>query len=207
MKTLSLKQLQVLGSLSTKAYRQLADGGLVCEDYNEWRKTFTFDIVGKDSWKACVQTDFVPLQNAFRAILGMKPKADRTPQTPEQSLQWTIEERVKHWELSAAYVGKIVAERFGRPWARDCRSVAQMMVGMDEETLKHLLWTIQDRARKLAKRESEALGIAPPIEVHSSRSTMPPSRLAAARGDTLAEPLPTPRRRPATATKGGRRGC
>lgn len=207
MKTLSLKQLQVLGSLSNKAYRQLADGGLVCEDYNEWRKTFTFDIVGKDSWKACVQTDFVPLQNAFRAILGMKPKADRTPQTDAASLIWTIKDRCQHWELRPAYVAPIVADKCHRPWVKPSMTLDEMLAGLDCDTLRQLLYTIQNRARAKAKKDAARLGLDAPAEVHSSRSTMPPSRLAAARGDTLAEPLPTPRRRPATATKGGRRGC
>lgn len=198
MKTLSAKQLKVLGSLSNQAYRQLAGGGLVCESYNDWRRGFTFDIVGKDSWRACEQVDFIPLQNAFRAILGLPPKEDNTPQTPEQRLLWTILNRCEHWELNVAYVAEIVAKRFGRPWAVHCRTIEEMARGMEYKELLHLLYTIQARARKLVQKEAAAHGMEPPAEVHTSRSTIPPARLAEARGDIVAANcLPKPGQYPA----------
>lgn len=188
MKTLSKRQLQVLGSTSNKAYRRLCGGGLRPGDYDEWRKGFTFDVTGRDSWRELDQVHYIPLLNALRAILGQPPVADRTPQNDEASMLWTIRDRAAHWELSTAYVAAIVRDKFNRPWATGEMTLEAMLAGLGYRELRDLLYTLEARGRARSKKEAAALGVPPPQEVHASRSTAPPPRLAAWRGDKTAAP-------------------
>lgn len=186
MKALSKRQLQVLGSTSNKAYRHLCGGGLRPGDYDEWRKGFTFDVTGRGSWRELDQVHYIPMLNALRAILGQAPVADRTPQSDEASLLWTIRDRAQHWELSNAYLAAIVRDKFSRPWATGEMTMERMLAGLSCRELSSFLYTIEARGRARAKKDAAALGVPPPQEVHASRSTAPPPRLAAWRGDRLA---------------------
>lgn len=188
MKTLSKRQLQVLGSTSNKAYRHLCGGGLRPGGYDEWRKGFTFDVTGRDSWRELDQTHYIPLLNALRAILGLPPVADRTPQSDEAALIWTLRDRAAHWEFSNAYIAAIVRDKFARPWATGEMTLERMLAGLSCRELNQLIWTIQRAGKKRSKKEAAALGLPDPQEVHTSRSTVPPPRLAAWRGDIPAAP-------------------
>lgn len=61
--------------------------------------------------------------------------------------------------------------------------------------MKQLVYTIEARGRRREKKSAEKLDLPAPAEVHISRSTMPPQRLADWRGDVLATPAAKPRRR------------
>lgn len=188
MKTLSKRQLQVLGSTSNKAHRHLCGCGLEEPgDYEAWRHGFTFDVCGIDSWRQLEQKHYIPLLNAFRRVLGQPPVADRTPQNDEASLLWTIRDRAAHWELSSAYLAAIVRDKFARPWATAEMTLERILAGLSARDLRSFLYTIEARGRARAKKEAAALGVPPPQEVHASRSTVPPPRLAAWRGDKTAE--------------------
>lgn len=188
MKTLSKRQLQVLGSTSNKAHRHLCGCGLEeLSGYEAWRHGFTFDVCGIDSWRQLEQKHYIPLLNAFRRVLGLPPVADRTPKNDEASMLWTIRDRAAHWELSTAYVAAIVRDKFNRPWATGEMTLEAMLAGLGYRELRDLLYTLEARGRARSKKEAAALGVPPPQEVHASRSTAPPTRLAAWRGDKTAE--------------------
>jgi len=190
MKNLSAAQLKVLGCLSGKAYKRLVSVGAVQEPYDEWRHAYTARICeGIESWRALAQRHYIPLCNAYRSILGKAPMADNTPKNDAAALIWTIRNRARHWELPTAYLAAIIADKAGRPWLNGAMSLEQMLDGLDAATLRHILYTVQARGRARAKQDSDRLGIAPPVEIHTSRSTMPPAKLAAWRGDTMATPL------------------
>lgn len=197
MKTLSRLQLAQLGSISRKAWNHLQAIGFKCGPYQEWRHEFTADhCAGRSSWRQLLQSDYVPLCNAFRAIYGGQQKQDHTP-TQEQALIYTIKDRCQHWEAPRPYVAKIVADKTGRHWITPETSLDTMLAGLGANILRQILYTLQNRLRKLAKRDAEALGLPEAPETHTSRSTIPPARLAAARGDIDAAPRPQPRRNPA----------
>lgn len=187
MKALSKKQLSVLGQAARKAWRHLADGGMRPGDFAEWRQGFTFDQVQRASWHECDQRHFVPLLNAFRAVVGQAPVADRTPKDDEAALVWTLKDRVQHWELRPGYVAAVIADKCGRQWVTKDMTLERMVAGLTSRELRQLLFTLEARARAKARKEAAAAGLPAPVEVHTSRSTMPPARLAAARGDELAE--------------------
>lgn len=201
MKNLSAKQLKVLGSLSNQAYKRAVatgtTGGLL---YDEWRHQFTADHCGgQHSWRLLQQRHFVPLCNAFLRMLGRQPMRDNTPQTDEAALIYTIKDRVQHWEAPLPYIARIVANRTGRPYTPEA-DLDAMLAGLDASTLRQLICTIERACRNLTNRAAEALGLPAPVEVHASRSTMPPARLAAYRGDVAT--TPEQRRRKSTP-----RGC
>ena len=205
MKTLSQKQLRVLGSLSTQAYRRLckvgATGG---QSYEEWRHGYTALIcAGLDSWRALTQQHYIPLCNAFLGILGKAPMADNTPKDDAAALIHTIKDRVEHWEAPLAYVARIVANKTGRDWVQGKMPLETQLGGLDCQTLRQLLYTIERACRNRAKRECEAMGCPPPVEVHASRSTVPPKRLAQHRGDVPPPPLPPTRRKAPAAPRQG----
>lgn len=192
MRSLSLAQLKVLGCLSRKAYGHLAGMGVVRVGYEEWRHSYTAQICdGLDSWRMLDQRHYIPLCNAYRAILGKAPRADNTPKDEAAALIWTIRDRARHWELPLAYIAAIVADKTGRNWINGSMSLDHILAGLDATTLRHILYTLQARGRTRAQKDSNRLGLDPPNEIHTSRSTMPPARLAAWRGDLMAAPLPT----------------
>lgn len=199
MKTLSRVQLAQLGALSTRAWKHLcACGATGGTDYEEWRHDFTADHCGgRSSWRTLYQTDYVPLCNAFRAIYGGKQKQDNTPQSDAAALVYTIRDRLAHWETPPAYFAAIVRDKCRRPWVKPGMSVEAMLAGLGETELRQLLYTLEARMRSLTARTAAAADLPAPAEVHRSRSTVPPARLAAARGDIIAAPLPQPRRKPA----------
>ena len=194
MKTLSHKQLAQLGRESTQAYPRVPGVGT----YDSWRHEFTAQICGGiSSWRRLEQRHYIPLLNAFRAINGKAPLADRTPKDDAAALIWTLRDRIAFWELEPAYVAAIVRDKTARPWIRADMSLDTMLAGLDPTTLRQLLYTLQARARARAKKAAAATHTSPPQEVHISRSTIPPPRLADHRGDTLAAPPPRPCHRPA----------
>ncbi len=201
MKKLSQKQLKVIGSLSHQAYKRAqatgTTGGLL---YDEWRHQFTADQCGgQHSWRLLEQRHYIPLCNAFLRVLGRPVMRDNTPKTDAAALIYTIKDRVQHWEAPLPYIARIVANRTGRPYTPEA-DLDTMLAGLDAEPLRQLIYTIERACRNRAKREADALGLPAPVEVHASRSTMPPPRLAAHRGDVAATPLPRAR-------KSSPRGC
>lgn len=188
MKNLSKTQLSVLGQLSTKAYRHLVAVGYPSNGYDDWRHEFTADHCGGiDSWRKLTQQHYVPLCNALRAIIGLKPMADNTPKTDAAALIWTIRDRARHWELSTAYITAIARDKFG----------TDNLQTLTCHQLRQLLITIQARGRRRTAKIAECFEVDAPAEVHTSRSTVPPSRLKDWRGDIDASPRPTRRKRPA----------
>lgn len=196
MKNLSLKQLAQLGRESTQAYPRVPGVGT----YDAWRHEFTAQICGGiTSWRKLEQRHYIPLLNAFRAINGKAPLADRTPKDDAAALIWTLRDRIAFWELEPAYVAAIVRDKTARPWIRADMSLDTMLAGVDATTLRQLLYTLQARARARAKKAAAATHTSQPVEVHISRSTMPPPRLAEHRGDTFAPPQHTRCHTPASA--------
>ncbi len=192
MKHWSKAQFAVAGQLANKAYRHLQAVGCPLADFDDWRHEVTADICSAASWRDLVQTDYVPLCNYFRAIIGAPQHSDNTPKTEEEALMWTIRDRLAHWEASPAYIAAIVKGKTGR----DCHagmSWGRMMEGLPASTLRHLLFTFEARLRAKNSKSAAAFGVEAPAEVHISRSTMPPARLAEWRGDVLATPAPRPR--------------
>lgn len=187
MKTLSDKQKKVLGSLSNKAFRCGCSGGL---SYEDWRHEVTFHATGKESWRELTQAEYVPLCNAFRRILGLPPMADRTPKDDRQALLYALHDRMAHWECPAAYWAKIVRERFGRHHVTASTPFDTAVADFTARELLDLLRTLNNRLRKRSAKDSQALGIPPAVEVHTTPGTMPPPRLASHRGDIL---TPRPR--------------
>lgn len=188
MKNLSKTQLSVLGQLSTKAHRHLVAVGYPSNGYDEWRHEFTADHCGGiDSWRKLTQQHYVPLCNALRAIIGLKPMADNTPKTDAAALIWTIRDRARHWELSTAYITAIARDKFG----------TDNLQTLTCHQLRQLLITIQARGRRRTAKIAERFEVDAPAEVHTSRSTVPPSRLKDWRGDIDASPRPTSRKRSA----------
>lgn len=190
MKTLSAKQMKVLGSLSWRAYRLLASRGHVQELYDDWRHSYTEDVTGCTSWRALSQRQYIPLVNALRGICGLPAVDDNTPQDKAASLAWTVQDRSAFWELPLAYVAAIVADKFKRPDATSARSWSELLTPLDAGQMKQLVYTIEARGRRREQKAAEKLGLPAPAEVHISRSTMPPQRLADWRGDVLATPTP-----------------
>ncbi len=70
-----------------------------------------------------------------------------------------------------------------------------MLTGLPEKIIRDILITLENRGRRINKKESAALGIDAPARVHVSRSTVPPERLAEYHGDVVATPTVKPRRR------------
>jgi len=189
MKHLSPAQLKALGSLTRKAHKHLVSIGAEQRTYDQWRHAYTAQTCeGIESWRTLEQRHYIPLCNACRRILGIPLQADNTPRDDASALKWTIRDRARHWELPPGYLAAIIADKTNRPWINSTMTLEQMLNGLNTTTLRHLLYTIQARGRKRAEKDSLRLGIAPPVETHSSRSTLPPAKLAAWRGDTLATP-------------------
>lgn len=197
MKTLSQKQLRVLGSLSNQAYRRLCNMGAAGgQSYVEWRHGYTAQIcAGLDSWRTLTQQHYIPLCNAFLGILGKAPMTDNTPKTDVAALIYTIRERMSHWEAPKAYVTRIIANKTGRSWLTSSTPLDVQLSGLDCDTLRQLIYTLERACRNRVKRDSERLGVPVPPEVHASRSTVPPKRLAQQRGDIPPPPLSPPRRK------------
>ncbi len=204
MKPLTARQKQVLGSLSRRVYNLLASRGHVQELYDDWRHTFTADVTGRASWRALNQSHYVPLVNALRGILGLEPMADNTPADERASLAWTIKDRAAFWELNLAYVRAIVADKFHRPQAREAADWDALLSPLDGRQLKQLVFTIEARGRKRTAKSAAKHEVPAPVEVHTSRATMPPPRLAEVRGDVMLEQDEKPRRR---ARKGKEQAC
>jgi len=192
MKTLSAKQLKALGSLSRRAYRLLASRGHVQETYDDWRHSYTQDVTGCASWRALGQLQYIPLVNALRGICGLPAAVDNTPQDKAASLAWTVRDRCAFWELPLAYVAAIVADKFRLPDAVAARSWAELLAPLDAGQMKLLVYTVEARGRRREKKVADKLDLPAPAEVHLSRSTMPPQRLADYRGDMLCQPEPAP---------------
>ncbi len=197
MNSLSKKQLQVLGSLSNQAYQACVaagtTGGL---SYDEWRHQSTADQCGgQDSWRLLEQRHFIPLCNFFLKVIGKPPMKDRTPKTPEESMIETLKDRMRQWEAPMPYVARIVANKTGKQYTPGA-SLEELLAGLDARTVWQLVITIERACRRRVARRSAELGIPAPVEVHASRSTMPPPRLAAWRGDVRTEPPSTRTRMP-----------
>ena len=189
MKHLSPAQLKVLGSLSRKAHNHLISVGAEQRTYDEWRHAYTAQTCeGIESWRALEQRHYIPLCNACRRILSKAPLKDNTPRNAASALKWTIKDRATHWELPTEYLAAIIADKTSRPWINGTMTLEQMLEGLNTTTLRHILYTIQARGRARTKKDSNRLGIAPPVEIHTSRSTIPPPKLAAWRGDTIIPP-------------------
>ena len=197
MKNLSKSQLAVLGQLSVKAYRQLVAVGYPTNGYDDWRHEFTADHCGGiESWRRLSQQHYVPLCNALRAVIGLKPMADNTPKNDAAALIWTIRDRARFWELSPAYIAAIVRDKFGVE-THAGQSLDTMLAGLNFRQLRQLLYTIQARGRRATAKTAERLLLDVPAEVHTSRSTIPPDRLKTWRGDIDASPRPIRCKRPA----------
>lgn len=200
MKTLSKKQLATLGAVSHRAYKHLRGTGLPLGDYATWRHEFTaLHCGGRTSWHTLYQTDYTALRNAFAAVYGGTQKVDNTPKSDADALIYAIRNTVNHWDIPAAYVAKVIAGKASRPWVTPEMSLDAMLAGVPEKTLRHILITLENRFRKKYKQESEAMGIDAPARVHVLRSTVPPTRVAAYKGDIIATPTVRPRRKKNTA--------
>lgn len=184
MRPLSAKQKKVLGSLANQAFRRGCGGGL---SYDEFRHETTANATGLQSWRDLGQEHYVPLCNAFRAMLGLPPMQDNTPRSTTEARLHTLRDRIRHWECPAAYWAKIIRERFGRMWVSEHTPLEVAVSDFSDTELKHLIMTLENRCREHNRKESAALGIPPAVEVHSTPATMPPPRLAAYRGDILTE--------------------
>lgn len=196
MKTLSKKQLATLGAVSSRAYKHLQGTGMPLGSYVEWRHEFTgLHCGGRTSWRTLYQTDYVPLLNAFAACYGGTQKADNTPKSDAEALIYEIRNVVRYWEIPRAYVAKVVAGKARRPWVTPDMNLDAMLTGVPENILRQLLITLENRGRRINKKESTALGIDAPARVHVSRSTVPPPRLVDYHGDVVATPTVKPRRR------------
>ncbi|MGN0868042.1 MAG: hypothetical protein ACI4O9_00770 [Akkermansia sp.] len=177
--------------------------GLPVGDYIAWRHEFTaMHCGGRSSWRELVQTDYVPLLNAFSACYGGTQKADNTPQSDAEALIYEIRNVVRYWELPRAYVAKVVAGKARRPWVTPDMSLDAMLAGLSSDLLRQLLMTLENRGRAINKKGSAALGIDAPARVHISRSTAPPPRLAFYHGDVVETPTVKPRRRANLPTPG-----
>lgn len=190
MKKLSLKQLRTLGKMAHAVHKLVGCG----MPFDEWRRACTSAVTGRDSWKELVQSDYIPLLNAFRRSLGMPPAPDRTPKDKHASLLWTLADRVQHWGLSPAYVAAIAADKFNRPELASERRLDAICAGLTDTEMHQLLYTVQRAARRSVARTAEKYNLPPACEIHTSPSTMPPPRLAEYRGDMLAAPPRKPRR-------------
>ncbi len=188
MKKLSGKQLKVLGLMSTKAYKLLASMGAESAPYDEWRHDFTKEVTGRASWKELRQGDYIPLLNAYRRILGLPLVADKTPQDEKAANIWKLQDRCHYYEMSVAYVAAIAAGKFSTPALRQARTLDELCSGLDARQVFDLYITVKARGEAREKKEAARLGIPPSTAAHASPSTMPPPRLAAARGDTLLKP-------------------
>lgn len=193
MKTrLSKKQLQVLGALSNRAYNALLRQGCVCERYDDWRRSYTALVTGCTSWRALYQHDYIPLVNALRSLIGLRPVADHTPLNPASSLAWTIKDRCAFWELSIPYVATIVANKFHCPQALTATTWDDLLRLLDTAQLKQLIYTIEARGRARENKSAAQHNLPIPTELHASPATMPPPRLAKWRGDQLVTPISVP---------------
>ena len=189
MKTLSKKQLAVLGNLSTRAYRHLVAVGYPSNGYDDWRHEFTADHCnGIDTWRSLTQQHYIPLCNALRTILDLPLLQDNTPQTPEDALIWTIRDRSHHWELTPAYIAAIARDKFG----------TDNLQNLTCKQLLHLIYTLQRAGKHRTDKLSKQLNIPTPPQIHTSRSTLPPPRLKNWRGDIDASPRPQRGRRSAS---------
>ncbi len=184
MKNLSHPQLAVLGQLSRKAYRHLQAVGCPVEEYDVWRHEVTAEVCSASSWRELSQKDYVPLCNYFRSIIGLPQRPDNTPPTEEAAMLWTIRDRLAFWRAEPAYIAAIVQSKTGRR-CHGGMTWDEMMAGLTLRALRQLLYTFEARLRKRAEKKSDALGIPAPVEVHTSRSTVPPERLKDWRGDVL----------------------
>ena len=182
-KPLTKKQLAVLGTMARKAWA-VAGGG---EPFDEWRQGFTFDAVGRDSWHACGQGEYIPLLNALRRAQGLPPVPDRTPKDDEAKLLFQVKDRAEFYGFRPEYVAAIVRGKFGRPWVTGDMSLDRMCAGLTAHQLGQLRTTLRNRGEARKRKEAAAAGLPVPATVHASRSTMPPPRLAAHFGDEIAD--------------------
>jgi len=197
MKPLSKLQLARLGLESNLAYKRLQAVGYPLPPYPTWRREFTAERCnGRNSWKALDQRDYIPLLNAFAAIHGGAQQQNRTPKCDEEAKIYAIRNIIRHWELPAAYVAKIIAGKTSRPWISADTPLDSMLIGVPANTLRQIAITLENRARALHKKECAALGIPQSSRVHVSPSTVPPGSLPEYLGDTLALPAPRPRPAP-----------
>ncbi len=185
MRKLSAKQLKTLGCMSSKAFKLLLSMGAEDRPYDEWRHAVNNQITGRSSWKELVQGDYIPLLNAYRRILGLSAVADNTPRDAHAANTWMLVDRCRYWEIAPAYVAAIAAGKFKRPELKSARTLDDVCANLDARQVHDLYITVKARAKAKEKRDAAHLGIPPIAEVHTSPATMPPPRLAAARGDTL----------------------
>lgn len=197
MKGLSIKQKTTLAIMARQAYRQLESVGAADEPFDDWRHRISQEICGVASWQRMGQGHYIPLLNGLRRMLGLPPVPDRTPRDRTEALKHQLRDRMQQWELRVGYVASIVARKFGMPERKAERNLDALLHGLDEEQLLHLTYTIERAGRRIAQREAAAHDLPAPVEVHTSAASMPPARLAAWRGDVMAEPPRKPRRRSA----------
>lgn len=197
MKGLSLKQKQVLGAMARRSWLLLTGSGAVDAPFDAWRHAFTKECCGVESWMEMGQKHYIPLLNGLRRVQGLPPVEDNTPQSKVESLVWTIRDCMRKWELRAAYVAAIVADKFARPHLRKVRCVDTLLAGLGVQELMQVIYTLERCGKRISERTSMELGLPMPKEIHASPATMPPPRLAAWRGDTLAEAPRSTRRKAA----------
>lgn len=154
MKPLTHKQLASLAIAARHAYDCLAADGTVRCDFAQWRRNLTRVHTGKFSWRNCTQSDYIPLYNAFAGILG-RPTAVATTARTEKSKQlvWCIRTTASEAGINNAYLARLIGGKTSRPWISREMTVEEMCKGIAPTTLRHILYTLQARARKINNRQ------------------------------------------------------
>ncbi len=181
-KPLSKRQKAVLSQLAARAWRLFGDSWGI-PSAEDFRHSCVQRACSKPGLTACTQQDYVPLYNHLARLLGLRPIEDNTPHSPEEALIWTIRDRMRHWDIPAPYVAAIIHSKFSIAYG----NLDSLLARLPASSLRQLLYTLEARARSKAQRTSAQLGLDSPVEVHSSPSTLPPTRLAQWRGDILAK--------------------
>lgn len=151
MKALTKKQLAVLAITARRAYDTLTAAGYSCGEFQQWRRMQTRIHTGKFSWKECAQVDYIPLYNAFAVILSRPQKTERNHTEKERAIIWNIQNVARQSGMNNGYLARLIAGKTSRPWITAETDLDAMLAGINETTLRHILYTLQARAR--AKRK------------------------------------------------------
>lgn len=181
MSALSIKQKACLAQVAARAYK-VAGEALGYDRVADFRHAVAFDAVGKESFRAMGQDDYVPCFNAFARYAGERELQDNTPDFHARAV-YILRDACARWGFAPAYVATIIADKFGLYGLGGVRC-EDMCASLRATQIWQLVYTINTRGRAKTRKTSSRLGIAVPGEQHAHACTVPPGALASHFGAT-----------------------
>jgi hypothetical protein len=147
---LSLKQKRILAMNAREAFREIPQGDIDGQTFDEWRHSEVQRVCGKSGFRCCDQDDYAPLMAHFKHLQGEDGAA----------LNWHVRSSGQPRRVAMAVLMRSIGQAgITRGYAEAiCRSIFKCGL---EEASESQLWkvnsTVRNRAnakkRKISKEE------------------------------------------------------